>query len=358
MASLCDYADRGRAIQFTDRTGKRRTIHLGRVPLRVAEEFRRQVERINVAAIGGVAIENDTAKWVAGLPDKSRRKLQSVGLALPRAGGTLERFLTDYIAGRTGAAASTVCNLQVVAARIVEFFGDVDLRSINPGDAEKWGLWLAARYAPATVGRSVRRARQFFKFAVKCELIPANPFMEVRAPAQVNPARAYFIPREAAARVLAACPNDEWRFMFALSRFGGLRCPSEHAVLTWEDFQGDRFRVVSPKTGERWVPLFPELKPFIHPGTGCVFRITPTMNLRTRLLKILAAAKLTPWPRLWHNLRATRQTELEEVYPSHVVCAWMGNSTVVARKHYLQVTDTHFQSAAKSAAAIVERGGN
>ena len=35
-----------------------------------------------------------------------------------------------------------------------------------------------------------------------------------------------------------------------------------------------------------------------------------------------------------------------ESYPSHVVCAWIGNSEAVARKHYLQVTDEHFQRAA------------
>jgi hypothetical protein len=36
-------------------------------------------------------------------------------------------------------------------------------------------------------------------------------------------------------KVLEACPNAEWRLIFALSRFGGLRCPSEHLVLTWAD---------------------------------------------------------------------------------------------------------------------------
>lgn len=35
-----------------------------------------------------------------------------------------------------------------------------------------------------------------------------------------------------------------------------------------------------------------------------------------------------------------------EKYPLHVVCAWMGNSQPVAAKHYLQVTDEHFNLAA------------
>jgi hypothetical protein len=52
-----------------------------------------------------------------------------------------------------------------------------------------------------------------------------------------------------------------------------------------------------------------------------------------------------PWPKLFHNLRSTRQTELTEKFPSHVVCAWLGNSRAVAQDHYLQVTDALFKEA-------------
>ena len=58
---------------------------------------------------------------------------------------------------------------------------------------------------------------------------------------------------------------------------------------------------------------------------------------------------MEPWPKLWQNLRSTRETELAERYPIHVVRAWMGNSQPVAAKHYLQVTDEHFEQAARGA---------
>src|SRR5687767_6032844 len=58
-----------------------------------------------------------------------------------------------------------------------------------------------------------------------------------------------------------------------------------------------------------------------------------------QLHRIIRKAGLTPWPRLFHNLRATRQTELNEQFPAHVVCAWIGNTEKVAQNHYLQVTD-------------------
>lgn len=63
-------------------------------------------------------------------------------------------------------------------------------------------------------------------------------------------------------------------------------------------------------------------------------------------MRIIEKAGLKPWPKLWQDLRSTRETELAESYPLHVVCAWIGNSQPVAAKHYLQVTDDHFEQAA------------
>ena len=150
--------------------------------------------------------------------------------------------------------------------------------------------------------------------------------------------------------------------IFALSRFGGLRCPSEHLALRWQniDWAQSRITVWSPKTegheGKelRLMPLFPELLPILmeafekaEPGSEFVntrYRC-PTTNLRTQFLKILSRAGVTPWPKLFHNLRSSRQTELCDSHPAHVVSAWLGNSVVIAQNHYLQVLPSHFDSA-------------
>lgn len=47
----------------------------------------------------------------------------------------------------------------------------------------------------------------------------------------------------------------------------------------------------------------------------------------------------------WHNMRSSRQTELAEVFPSHIVCAWIGNSKAVADEYFLQVTEDHYARA-------------
>ena len=170
-----------------------------------------------------------------------------------------------------------------------------------------------------------------------------------------------------ATAVLEACPTLEWRLIFALVRFGGLRCPSEVMRVKWAevDWLWNRFLVHAPKTehhegkGERWVPIFPELQPLFQeafekaePGTVYMIetRRLDRHDLGEKLNQIIRKAGLTPWPRTFSNLRASRETELAAKYPIHVVCAWLGNSPTIAGKHYLQVTDADFEAAARGGA--------
>src|SRR5206468_223950 len=113
-------------------------------------------------------------------------------------------------------------------------------------------------------------------------------------------------------------------------------------------------------------PLFPELRPYLldvfeQAEEGTEYVITryrqANVNLRTQLNRIIDNAGLKPWPKLFHNLRATRQTELAERYPIHVVCAWLGNSRAVAQEHYLQVTDAHFTQAVEDPSVKAAQSG-
>ncbi len=62
-----------------------------------------------------------------------------------------------------------------------------------------------------------------------------------------------------------------------------------------------------------------------------------------------------PWPKLFQNMRASRETELIEDHPIHVVCSWIGNSAAIAAKHYLQVRESDFERAAESAAVLKQK---
>ena len=117
------------------------------------------------------------------------------------------------------------------------------------------------------------------------------------------------------------------------------------------------------------MPLFPELLPhlelcFDQAEPGEEFVITryrrPNSNLRTLMMKIIQRAGLKPWPKLFQNLRSTRETELADDFPIQVVCDWIGNTEAVAAKHYLQVTEDHFTKSLQNALqhpAVLPRTG-
>lgn len=62
--------------------------------------------------------------------------------------------------------------------------------------------------------------------------------------------------------------------------------------------------------------------------------------------KIVRRADLTPRPKLFHVLRSSRETELAQDFPIHVVTAWLGNTPTIAMRHYLLTTDADFERAA------------
>ena len=352
-------------------TGRRRPIRLGRhANRRWAEEVRGHVEHLVSAALELRAPPVETSRWVAALPGALRNRLAVLGLvdAPERAVRlNLKPFLDGYMASRTDIKPSTRVALNQTVGYLVEHFGaDKPLRNIRPGDADEWRRFLVGKeLSEATIRRRCGAAKQFGKAAVRKGYLPSNPFADLKAANLANHAREFFVTPALAKKVLDACPDAEWRLIFALCRFGGLRCPSELSGLTWGDIHWaeGRFTVHSPKTEHhpgqesRQVPLFPELLPYLRevfeaaePGTEHIitrYRL-PNQNLQTQLRRILTKAGVTAWPKLYQNLRSTRQTELSDRFPVHVVCAWLGNSQPVAMKHYLQVTDDHFRQAAQA----------
>jgi integrase len=180
-------------------------------------------------------------------------------------------------------------------------------------------------------------------------------------------AHAVFVSRETIAKVIDAAPDAEWRLLIALSRFSGLRVPSEALALRWSDvdWEHNRLTVRSPKTehhegkGERIIPLFPEIREQLQAvfdaapvgSVNVIGRYREGANLNPHFRRIIKRAGLTPWDRTWHNLRASRQTELAATFPLHTVCAWIGNTKAIAAGHYLQVTDADWSRATASGEA-------
>ena len=366
MASITNESNGRRTIQFVGADGKRRSIRLGKVSKRVADAVKLHVEDLVACHRTGQPIPLATERWLEHASDQLHDRISAVGLTSPRVRRTLAAFIDDYIASRTDAKPGTKTVWSQSRRRLVEHFGgDCVMRSVTAADVSTFRQRLAeSGLAEATIRRTLGHGKQFFGAAMKINVCAANPFVGIPCAVGANPDRAAFVSRESIQKLLEHCPNDDWRRLIVLARFGGLRTPSESLLLRWGDIDvaRGRMRVTSPKTarhedgGERWVPLFPELLPHLgdharprdaetHDFVIATYRGS-AINLRTRLLKIMKRAGVEPWPKLWQNMRASRETELVESFPDHVVSAWIGHSVAIARKHYLQVTDAHFRLAA------------
>ena len=362
MASLTTDARGFKRIMFypDGPHGPRPTIRLGRVSLRAAHSFKLRVEALVNAKNMRTPIDPETARWVGDLPDIMHAKMAKAGLVEPRerVDTTLGGLLTTYFKNIDVKPQTEVTYRQTERSLLDHFGPSREIGAITQLDAERWRkAMLDSGLAHATVSKRVKTARAIFAKGVKWKMLGDNPLIEVKAGPQTNASRQRFIPREVVARVMDAAPTAPWRLLIALSRFGGLRVPSEASRLTWGDVDWERSRlhITSPKTedqgkGSRMVPIFPELMGPLRDAyelaeDGEVFAIGDLhllTNPNPQLHRIIKRAGLDAWPRIWHNMRASRQTELAAEYPLHTVCSWLGNTALIAAGHYLQVTDADF----------------
>ena len=375
MASISTDSSGCRRIQFVNEEGKRKAIRLGKVSLRKAEEWIRHIEQMSEATRFSQNLDLATQSWAEGLSDELYEKLVSVGLMPSRQThvSRLKPFLDTYIEGRKDVKPATKIVWNQVSGSLVSHFGaDRKLSSITEADADDFKQHLIGEgFASTTVHKRLQFSRMLFKQAMKRRVISRNPFAEVSATAVIPEERKSFVNRDIIEKLLTVC-DTTWKSIIGLARYGGLRTPSETLSLRWEDIDWAKRRVLvtSPKTehlpdgATRLMPLFPELAAILKKALeeapkDAVYVVDeryrkPAMtangwanaNLRTQLLRLLNRVDLKSWPRLFHNLRASRETELVAQFPIHVVAHWLGNTPEIAMKHYLRVTEADFANAA------------
>ena len=372
MASLFKRTRSTWIIQFTDADGRRPKISLGKMTRAQADAIRVRVEFLINAKLSGQPVEPETARWLATCAEGLAEKLARVGLSDVRQTGRLDEFINDYISGRTDVKERTIADLRQTHRRLVEFFGaDRNMGSITPAEADAFARHLRSAYALATASKSIVNSRQFFKRAIRARLISVNPFEGIKCGDQSNPDRQYYLTADDTQRILDACPDAEWRAIIALTRYAGLRCPTEVLRLKWCDvnFADGRFVVHASKTehhanrGIRHVPLFPRLRPYLEdlyelaaPGTEYVINRyrDPGQNLRTTLGKIVTRAGKIIWEKPFQNMRASAETDLVgEGFAIHQVANWIGHTPAIALRHYLQVPE----EVMRRAAGMDESGG-
>lgn len=326
-----------------------------------------KIRDLEQAVLVGDSPQEENRRWVTSLQGPLRDRLAVVGLVAPLPRLTLSKFIDGYIAKRGDVKPATATVYLRARRHLVNFFKAERLISnIKPNDAQDWRRHLIERkLADNTVRRTCGIARQFFHDAVAIGAIEANPFVGLPSSVRRNNERVFYVTQAMSAAVLEACPDAEWRLIFALARFGGLRCPSELLGMKWSDvdWANERFTVHSPKTehhesGEsRVVPIFPELLPYLRESfelaaVGAVHLVPRAtrrgVNINPQMHRIIDRAGVKPWPKLFINLRSSCESDLLRIHPFHAVCAWLGHGPEIAAGHYAQVTEIDFERAVKN----------
>jgi integrase len=370
MASVCNRPNGHRNISFRGLTSKRHTVRLGKVTRKQAEDVKRRIEALLAATAMHQPPDLDTARWVGGISPRLHAQLARCGLVAGHRMGTVRELVGDFLDNLRGAD-STQRHLAEVCDSIVTHFGEgAPIASITEADAEGFRSWLTTHgrrpdrdgnrgpLAAATVSRRTRRAKQVFEYAVKARCLLANPFDRIADWNEENPENDFYVSRELIESVLAEIPDPAFRAIVVLTRYGGLRCPSEVLPLEWADVNWEKqtFLVHAPKTARhkgkavRTVPLFPEVEEALSAlwqaapeGERLVFPRHQMTNagLTSKLESACRAAGVPLWPRPQDNMRATRITELLDEFPIKAVEKWVGTSAETILKHYAQVAKEH-----------------
>jgi len=352
---------------------ERRTIFLGKMSKKAAELIKSRIETIDSCNLAGMSYPPDVAQWLGEIRDDLHAKLSKLGLVPARRKTTLGCYCDQFLA-KIKTKASTKRTMKQTTDTIIEYFGyEIDPKNITVEMVELLSESMKkARLSPSTIDKRIKTARQIFDAMIRAKIINENPFKEVKVTPTINEDRNVYVERERVERIIDTIPDPEWKLIIGLSRYCGLRAPSEILTLTWDCILWDKKRIVvrSPKTehyegkDSRVVPMFKGIRPLLEavydqaePGgspfviarrRGIFDQLTDgrNTNLGTLFKKYILRAGETPWPKPFHAMRASFETDLlndGRVKP-HTIARWLGHSIQIALKHYARIKDEDFDA--------------
>jgi len=372
MASITTRKNGGRFITFRNAAGEPRHITLGNVPKRYAEALKVKVEDLASASIHGHAPSDHTARWLASLDDRLYDKLAAVGLVASRQRTTIGAWLEQFLKEREDELKpESLRKLHQTKTKLLAFFeADTPLREITPEDAVAWRWFLRGLgLSEAAIKTHSGNAKTMLTAAVHRKVIAENPFIMLKSGPTPSKYTRYVTPDEIE-RVIDACPDAEWRLLFGLARYAGLRIPSESHLLTWADVDFDRGRLTvrSPKTErhegheQRVVPITPRLMELLqqrfdecNEGEEHLITINGKGALIRQVRRIWARAGVEPWSRLWQTLRSSCEKEWAMTFPQYAVSKWIGHSITVSGRHYANAVPDELLDKASGVAGCAQR---
>lgn len=345
-------------------SGQRVALWLGPVSETDAQYVAAQLEALKVARAINVSPPPAAMAWAKGTDRRVKAKLVEWGLipACNLASYRISTWLDEYCRQRGDVVEATRRKYRnAVTNHLLAVLPDKDIRAITTGDAQRFYRQIVG--ADSHKGKIVKLVKQVFAAAVADGVLEFSPFDALKGSNATDLSRDRYISADLFDRLYKKLPSPESRLCFTLTRWAGLRGQSENYALRWTDLDWERSTIaVHSQKGKRYahrrvrvVPMFPRVRTALEaafdeaePGEKWIlnrFRSAPNKVMTAHLNAACKELNVTPWPKLWNNLRASCRTDLEQQFPAFVCDAWLGHSERIARKHYHRVTDEHIQAA-------------
>ena len=353
-------------IRFS-RNGRRQEVFLdANYTKKDAEQALQRIETWIIAERHGEPLDRMTRCYFENAPIDLQRRFAVCGIVEAKKFLTIRDAWNEFFKEKSAeVSGSTQLVWNLIGERLTRLYDERrTVSEITETEAQESRKRLSEVYSEATVSTTLGRFRTFWAWCVKNEYAKINVYERVKKGSSVNRSKDFQIPRDWTERILEACPSQNWRTLFVLWRVAGLR-QQEPLLLTWDcvNWEKKRLLVPSPKTSRyegrenRLIPMFPilerELKAsFDEAPVGEPFVVWQNrrQNFDSGFKRILFFAGLTPWQKLFQNMRASAENDLvEDGFPEHVVGAWIGHTPKVQQKHYLRVLDSYFDKATTDA---------
>lgn len=356
-------------LKYQITLANRKTIDFKGYEKYEVERYRDLITRLEKEQARG-AIYEGTLAAIKAHSDLWRKLIGRGIIDAPKAESwTLEQLRREYIkAGyKAGKKPSTLTTQTNSFAKLEAFFGASTLNLIDEEAAHAFADHCDRRIqngelSVATRATYIKDARAIFNWAVNERIVATNPFAPksgiVRG-SYTKEKETHYVDRDEARAVLEACKNSdhplEWRALFTLARFQGLRVPCETRLLRWEDvdFNKKLLTIRSPKTeryegkGRRVMPIFTPafeaLKELRDSQRDQVFVFDALLTLmrreghRTGFKRILERAGIEVWKDLFRALRSNASNDVKREVNDIAERIWIGHSKRVAEDHYYQV---------------------
>jgi integrase len=364
MASITEDPN-GFRIQFVGGDGKRRAIRMRSGSTRSqTEAVKVKVAALATAIVAGHPPEDEVTRWLnAKCEPELYGKLVKAGLAKARESAMLKGWLGKCIEGkRLELKPKSIKKLEQTQAKLLAHFAStIHLRKITSAQASEWREFLIrSGISIASVKIHVGNAKTMLAEAKTRGIIAENPFAHLTGGSTASTNQRYVTPDDWE-RVLAKLHGAQWRLLFGLARWGGVRIPSETYNLTVSHVDWDRGRltVESPKTErhagkeKRIVPISPKLMRLLkvrrdEMGENDVYlaRRRGGQIYRTMTLAIKRSG-VESWDDMYQTLRRSCEQEWALTFPQYVISNWAGHGILVSGKHYVNsVPDEHYDKAA------------